>query len=491
MNYFSIINKFIFDWGLFLALIGFIISTCAAIHALMNKKDVRTAIGWVAFILFSPFFGALIYFIFGINRIRRKNIRQIRKKIKNENLKQNNYNFTEQVKALIKDNMQLSAMKKAGNAVARFSMTSLNKIEILSSGDIAYASMLSAIRKAEKTIILESYIFDNTGIGQQFVIALSEAQQRGVEVRILIDAVGARYSFPSVYKTLSKTKIKTALFNGNLLVGIRLPYANLRTHRKILIVDGITAFTGGMNISNNFYSPSIGDNSYGDVHFKVEGPAVADLFKIALEDWYFTTEENLEGPQWETPLQDNIENNKSLIRVVPSGPDDDFETNLKILLAAFSVAQHHILITTPYFLPDRELIASLLTAARRGVLIDIIVPKNNNVKLIHRAMFAQFSQLLEKNCRIWLHEGNFDHSKLITIDNCWSYVGSSNLDPRSFRLNFEADLEIIDKNIAKEITKLILARKQQSVRITNKMLKKQPFYVRIINKIIWLGSPFL
>ncbi|WP_370931450.1 cardiolipin synthase [Bartonella sp. DGB1] len=490
MNLLTICSEFIYDhYGIIIALLSFSLSLVASIHALMNKNDVSSAVGWVVFILFSPLLGAIIYFIFGINRIRRKNIKQLRIRMKQETTKQENDRICNFIKE--QKNNSLISLNKLGDSVSRFSMTYGNEIELLVSGDLTYRVMLEYIEKAEKSIILESYIFDRTGIGKTFVETLKRAVDRGVEVRVLIDAVGARYSFPSVYRSLVNNNIPVATFNGNLIAGLRLPYANLRTHRKILIIDGEVAFTGGMNISNNYFTEYKKEGCFQDVHFKVKGPAVRDLFKLALEDWYFTTKENLNTERWSIKKADNLSSENSLVRVVASGPDDDFSTNLKIIIGALSVAQKYIYISTPYFLPDNCFIVSLLTAARRGVMIDIVVPYNNNVKLIFKAMFAQFNQLLTQNCRIWLSQGQFDHSKLFTMDGVWSYVGSSNLDPRSFRLNFEVDMEIVDKSIANKIEKIINNRKQHAIRVTNKMLRNQPFYRRLINKVIWLGSAYL
>src|SRR5690606_27232394 len=263
-----------------------------------------------------------------------------------------------------------------------------------------------------------------------------DAVRRGIEVRVLVDAVGARYSIPSIVKLLKGKGVPTTVFNGNIIIGLRLPYANLRTHRKIIIVDGKVAFTGGMNIRAGFSRAFAGDAVAVDTHFKLEGPAIADLFHIASEDWRFATGELLTGDAWSIAPPDEPPGTGTLLRVVGSGPDKNVETNHRMMMGAFSIAEQHILISTPYLLPDRELISALVTAARRGVSVDIVVPGINNLKLVDRAMRAQFDQLLKGGCRIWRASGVFNHSKLMTIDGAWSYVGSSNLDPRSLRLNF-------------------------------------------------------
>lgn len=180
---------------------------------------------------------------------------------------------------------QFGAMKILGDTVSLYDFTSGNNIRMLETGDEAYAEMLEAIRKAERSIMLETYIFDRDAIGEQFADALGEAVKRGVEVRVLVDAVGARYSIPSIVNLLKEKDISVDVFNGNIIMGLRLPYANLRTHRKILIVDGKLAFTGGMNIRAGFVKAIAGDAVAFDTHFRVEGPAIADRSMEFLPAW--------------------------------------------------------------------------------------------------------------------------------------------------------------------------------------------------------------
>lgn len=162
-----------------------------------------------------------------------------------------------------------------------------------------------------------------------------------------------------------------------------------------------------------------------------------------------------------------------------------------MLMGAFSVARQSIRIMSPYFLPDRELISALVTAARRGVEVDIVVPAVNNLVLVDRAMTAQFDQILKNYCRIWRSTGNFSHSKLLTIDGTWAYVGSSNLDPRSLRLNFEVDLEVLNEGFAAEIDEHIEETLKTAAPVTLEGLQARPFAVRLIEKVLWLGSPYL
>ncbi|MDX3928199.1 MAG: phosphatidylserine/phosphatidylglycerophosphate/cardiolipin synthase family protein [Shinella sp.] len=478
-------------WPHILVVLSLALGTPAAIHATMTKEEVRSAIGWVGVIVLSPIVGAVIYAVVGINRIRRTTLNLQRDGIMAaQRWTLAGYDVKDEA---VRERFggAFAAMKHLGDAVSRCGLTSGNSIELLKTGDEAYGAMLAAIRKAECCILLETYIFDRDPIGKRFVDALADAVRRGVDVRVLIDAVGARYSIPSVVGTLREAGVPVEVFNGNIIMGLRLPYANLRTHRKILLIDGRLAFTGGLNIRAGFSAECSGETCARDTHFRVSGPIVGDLFHIAYEDWRFSGGEPLSGETWKIQRPQSVPGSGLLARVIPSGPDRSLETNHRMLMGAFSIAKHRIRIISPYFLPDRELISALATAARRGVEIDIVVPSANNLRLVDQAMTAQFDQLLKHGCRIWRAGGPFNHSKLMTIDGAWSYIGSSNLDPRSLRLNFEVDIEILDEGFAAVIDERIAIALESAEPVDLAKLRARPFAQRLIERITWLGSPYL
>lgn len=478
-------------WPQILFVLSIVLGVPAAIHATMTKEEVRAAIGWVGVIILSPVIGAVIYAVAGINRIRRSSISSQRAFL--HEIGQDHFmRFDASAENILAHfEKRFVAMKTLGDRVSRCRLTTGNDIAMLQSGDEAYQAMLDAIGGAKRSILVETYIFDRDKIGLRLANALIAAVKRGVKVRVLIDSVGARYSIPSIVGYLAKHGVKVDVFNGNIIIGLRLPYANLRTHRKIMIVDGNVAFTGGMNIRAGFSAEIVGEDNARDTHFRLTGPIVTDLFHIASEDWRFTTKEVLSGEPWLIATPEKHAGEPVFIRAVPSGPDRSVEANHRMLMGAFSIAQTRIRIMSPYFLPDRELISALVTAARRGVEVDIVVPAINNLKLVDRAMTAQFDQILKGHCRIWRASGNFNHSKLLAIDGLWAYVGSSNLDPRSLRLNFEVDLEVMDAQFASEVEGLIEMAMASAKPVLLQSLRARSFWVRLLDRIIWLGSPYL
>jgi len=292
---------------------------------------------------------------------------------------------------------------------------------------------------------------------------------------------------PSILGYLAEGGVTVAAFNGKVVAGLRLPYANLRTHRKILVADGAVAFLGGMNIRAAFE----GDEAARDTHFRLTGPAVADIFAVAAEDWHFETGEILNGEVWSVAPFSADPGTPSFVRTVVSGPDANLETNHKMMMGAFSVAEKSIRIMSPYFLPDNILLGALATAARRGVAVDIVIPARNNLAIVSHAMAAQFDQILKDGSRIFRAQGQFDHSKLMTVDGQWVFVGSSNLDSRSLRLNFEIDLEVFDPDFAATIDARIDAALDGAEPVTLEELSRRPFVFRLFDRVLWLGSPYL
>lgn len=474
-------------WAETLAVLSVVFGTVAATHAAMTKREVRSALGWVGIIILSPLVGAMIYAVAGINRIRRASLISRRALELDEIWRSLSLYAISRESVATQFGDRFGQMKLLGDKVTRHPLSSGNRIAMLSTGEETFDAMCQAIEAARHSVILETYIFDRDPVGLRVADCLIAAHRRGVVVRVIVDAVGARYSVPSIIGYLEEGGVPTATFNGQVIMGLRLPYANLRTHRKIMVVDGAVAFVGGMNIRAAFTGP----DAARDTHFRVSGPVVADILAVAAEDWHFEKGEVLLGPEWRVRPEEGLPGTGTAIRAVVSGPDAHIETNHRMLLGAFSVAERSIRIVSPYFLPDTTFIAALNTAARRGVQVDVIVPSQNNLAIVARAMMGQFDQILREGCRVHLSGGKFDHSKLMVIDRQWCFIGSSNLDSRSLRLNFEIDLEIYDRVLAEQIEDRIDQRLTAAHQLTLAHLKARSLPNRMLDRLFWLGSPYL
>jgi len=307
--------------------------------------------------------------------------------------------------------------------------------------------MLDAIGQAQRRVLLCSYIFDNDATGKAFVAALEAAVRHGVEVRVLVDAIGELYSWPRISRALKAAGIPHRRF----LPPRWFPpfgYVNLRTHRKLLIVDGTTGFCGGMNIGDRHATTESGDREADDIHFRLVGPVVDDLEWLFLDDWRFASGEVLE------PLPVGAVEGDVLCRLVSGGPNEDLDRLLFINHGAIDSTHESILIMTPYFLPERDLIVALQTAALRGVEVKIVVPHRSNLPYVDWAMQHWLPQLLAQGVRVF-RRPLFSHAKLLVVDSRYALIGSANLDPRSLRLNFGVGVEIFDTTVAEALEMVI------------------------------------
>jgi cardiolipin synthase len=445
-------------------------------HVLLTKRDIGSSIGWIGIGWLSPIFGGVLYLVFGVNRVTRR-AQRLRP----------SHPATRRRRAVPAESTDehLLPLERAALKITRRPEEHGSRIEILHQGDEAYPRMLAAIRGAEVSVALSSYIFRADKIGCEFVEALLEAQGRGVAVRVLLDGIGSGYFYAPAYARLRRASVPAAQFMHSPLPW-RMPFINLRTHKKILCVDGKLAFTGGLNIGDENVLAEDPRIKVRDTHFSVEGPVVAQLADAFAEDWLFATGETLEGDAWFPPLRPagNVS-----ARVVTSGPDEDLEKIEFLTLQAVACANMTIGIMTPYFLPDERMITALALAAMRGVVVDIIVPARSNHPIMDWALRAQIGPLLEAGCRIWRNPPPFEHSKLMTIDGAWSLVGSANWDMRSFRLNFELNMALSSTAMAASLDALMSTKRCD--RVTEADLDRRMLPVRLRDAGARLLLPYL
>ncbi len=475
-------------WHIALAGLVFLLSLAASVHAVIYKRDSRSAIAWAGFIWLVPLAGAALYFILGINRIRRQAVllrRHLERYRAHE--KQPDCPPEELHRHLPGHTGHLTMLARVVGGVVQRPLLPGNRIEPLINGDEAFPAMLEAIGQARGTVSLCTYIFDRDEVGLAFARALGDATRRGVEVRVLIDATGMRYSWPSILRTLRREGVKYARFLPSFALW-HLMSLNLRTHRKFLVADGRVGFTGGMNIRVGHCVQRRPRSPVQDIHFRVRGPVVTQLQEVFADDWLFTTGESLRGEAW-FPKPEAA--GQVLARGVPDGPDEDFEKLRWTLLGALTIARYSVQIVTPYFLPDPPVVSALNLAAMRGVQVDVILPARSNLAFVDWASRATWWQVLEHGCRIWLSPPPFDHSKLMLVDGCWALLGSANWDPRSLRLNFEFNLECYDLELARRLHDVVEAKRGAAHPVTLQEMDERPLPARLRDGVARLLTPYL
>ncbi|MFC4346446.1 phospholipase D-like domain-containing protein [Kordiimonas lipolytica] len=467
----------------------FLAQILASVHILRTKDDVRSAITWIGLVWIAPMLGLLSYFLFGISRIRRR-ARRVRER---QGMAPRSADTHDPEGPCLTEGVpeapnRWQAHARLGGRVTNLPLTMGNSIEALAGGREAYDAMIQAIDAAERTVALTTYIFQADQAGRRFVAALARAHERGVQVRVLVDAVGNLYGLKPVSNLLRRRGVPVAVFNPARL-SWRLAFFNLRTHRKLLIVDGNTGFAGGMNIRKHHLERSDGSPRVRDTHFRLKGPIVSQMMEAFADDWAFSTKEDLDDDVWMPPAEP--QHPGVTARAIPDGPDEYYHKTAMIMESALGGARKRVQLVTPYFLPEPALISALKQAALRGVQVDILVPSQNNLPFFALSSLSGARQLVQIGCNLHLSDPPFDHTKLMIVDDDWVLFGSSNWDARSLKLNFEFNVECYDTALAMTMTKWVRKRMAGATLMTAEDFKNRSTFKRAMGRVLWLLSPYL
>jgi len=460
------------------------------VHVLLRKRDVRAATAWIGVAWLSPGFGAALYYVFGINRVMRRTSRMnpgVTPRKALVTAKPATADTTPAAPEISSLPENIATIARVSALASRHMLAPGNALTVLRAGDEAYPAMLEAIGEAKQSVAIASYIFHADKIGLVFVEALKKAQDRGAEIRVLIDGVGAGYLRSPIAERLAAAGISTVQFM-HYWQPWRMPFVNMRNHKKLLIVDGALGFTGGLNIADQNVLADNPPDPVNDMHFRFEGPIVTQLMVTFAEDWNFMTGEELDGDRWwpDIPTAGAIP-----ARGISSGPDEDIGVLSSVMATAVSEAKRRLRIVTPYFLPDQTLTACLVIAALRGAEVDIVVPERSDHAEFQWAMHAHLALLAAPGITIYYSRPPFDHSKLMTVDGAWSLVGSANWDVRSLRLNFEFNVECYGPRATTEIDRLIDDKIATARKILPVEFAARPLAVKLRDSAARLLLPYL
>lgn len=463
-------------------------TACVTIaHVLLHKKDSRAAFGWIATIFMLPLPGIILYWLFGIARVDSRATYLMEKAAKKVlgGLKDLHSGFLVNDPQGSIDNStlppQIAKLSMPGQKVSDRCVVGGNVIYPLHNGEQAYPRMLEAISAARYHVYLSTYILRNDAIGKMFIEALNNAAEKGCVIKLLLDGIGSFLPLRG-WKSRLHPCINLAYFLSPHIFPPQLSL-NLRTHRKILVCDSTVAFTGGMNISQHHMMTNKHSHRVQDIHFYCTGPIIRELETAFLLDWSFVT-----GEAAQLPFRPIKKQGSTLCRMILDGPGSSHETIHDLFCGMLSSAQKNIRIMNPYFLPTAQLSEALISAVLRGTSVAVIIPKNSNHRLVQWAMTHQLPQLVEKGVNIFLQPLPFAHTKLLLIDDEYTLMGSSNLDPRSLNLNFEIVIENFDSELTQQLITFFDTIKSKSSRLTKHTL---PISVRLRNAASWLFSPYL
>ncbi len=360
-----------------------------------------------------------------------------------------------------------------------------NKVTVLIDGPVTYDAMLKAIQDAKDHINLETYIFEDDEVGRRFADLLLQKQSEGVQVNLIYDSLGCLHTPAAFFRRLQDGGIKTLEFNpvnpGKARTNWLLTH---RDHRKILIVDGSVAFTGGVNISRVYSSSSLSagehektiEGAWRDTHAQIEGPAVAEFQKLFLDTWAREKGPELSGKNYFPPLK---REGNDLVQVVGSTPGQQNRITYIMYVSAFIYAENFIHLTNSYFVPDKQTIKSLANAARRGVDVKIILPGVSDEGTVFYAGRSHFKHLLKSGVKLYERRAAMLHAKTAVIDGVWSTVGSTNMDLWSFLRNDEVNAIILGRDFADEMEAMFERDLENSHQIHLEQWKKRPLSERL------------
>jgi len=464
-----------------------------SIRVIMRRRPVGVSLAWLTVIFSVPLAGAIFYFFIGESRIGEKYLARaarIHDLYRNWQITLKKRASREKPPAgpIAMRSIQLHAEKLAGFPTMRG-----NKVQLMDHFETVFTSIIEDVERAKSTCHLEFYIWTVGGRADEVAEALIRAVKRGVICRVLVDAVGS--------KDFVRSELARQLKDSGIHVVASLPVgplrmlvtrADLRNHRKIIVIDGEIAYTGSQNLVDpRFFKQDEGVGQWIDAMIRMEGPSVEALAGTFIEDWELNTGEGLKALEETSDIHSIPEKGTTPVQVVPSGPAIRPEVIHQLLLTTIYSAQKKLVLTTPYFVPDESLITALISAAHRQVDVIIVVPAEVDSRLVHYASRSLFDNLMSAGVTIAAFKGGLLHTKSITVDNEICVFGTVNLDMRSLWLNFEVSLFIYDLELTKQVREMQMKYIHNASILNLTEWRKRSVFQRFTENAAQLVGPLL
>ncbi len=455
-----------------------------------EKRDPVKSLAWITVIALIPVAGILTYVLFG--RYWRKRKMFSRKGILDEGYIESV--SRSQLRTLSDPALEATPEIQNNRDTIRLMLNNSksllaihNRVGILQNGKETFASLFEALRSARSSIHMEYYIFENDRIGRRVADILMEKARQGVEVRLIYDGVGTLWTEGSIFRRMRRAGVKVECF-----MPVAFPWltsrVNYRNHRKIAVIDGRVAYTGGINIAER-YLKGTKLGKWRDIHLKIEGDAVNLLQAVFITDWYFVR--RTEYLDTEKYFHDTDIKDVCPIQIAASGPDSDWATIMQAFFSAITKARQRIWISTPYFTPTAPLLTAMKVAALSGIDVRLLLPAKSDTKTAYWASRSYVLELLEAGIKVYFYQGGFNHSKLVIIDGEFCSVGTANMDIRSFEDNFEVSALIYDSKLAAELEASYKADLKQSRLVTLAQWELRSRWNATLESLARLLSPLL
>ena len=483
------------DWlaghpGTILGVLGYLLTIAFVPVVLIRKRHPASAIAWCMSIILLPYLGTLLFLMIGIPRVsrplRKKQFhrsRFIRQWIQSTADKSHHPHPPREAEP----SREWAGMDRLAGVVGAVKMSTGNRTHVYHEGAQAFEDKLQAIRDAEHHVHAQYYILRADHTGKAFVDLLCDKARQGVEVRLLVDAVGSLQAHAMI-RQLRNAGGKAELFLP-IMAWRRRFVINLRNHRKILICDGCVGFTGGLNIGDEYLGRTKRFGFWRDTQLRITGPAVLALQRVFAEDWDFSCGEFLSGAKY-FPEPDTGGRDK--LQIIWSGPDADHNAIHAVYFAAITRARKRLWIATPYLVPDQAILSGLRSAALHGVDVRIITQSSPPDHWVaHFAARYYWGELLDSGVRIFQYEKGMIHAKVVIADSAWASVGSANMDIRSLRLSFEANCLIYSKSLVHNLENQFEQDLNDSKEVLQAEIRTRPLRFQLAENVCRLMSPIL
>lgn len=446
---------------------------------ILQKRSPVATLAWILALAALPIVGFVIYFVIGPRRLWRKRMRHAKSRTIVRDLA---------VATASGNTLEVPWRSQLATLALRTSGASLapaKEVLVLNGGKECFDAIVEAIAKAREHVHVLYYIFETDKTGTRIRDALVKRAKEGVKVRLLVDAVGTSLS-GSFLQPLLDAGVEFGVFNP--VIGGRLrPRINFRNHRKIVICDGEVGFLGGINVGDEYDESVTNKEAYRDTHLRIIGSAVRELQFTFLEDWNYSTGKIVRTKHL---FPDPTGPEPQVVQIIPSGPDLDWEPTQNAFFTAITSADESILLTTPYFVPDEAIGVALMTAALRGVRVEIIVPEKSDSRIVSAAARSYYDKLLAAGAEIFEYP-KMIHAKTLVIDGKAAFVGSANMDNRSFRLNFEVSAVVYCEVAIAKLQTMFDDDRKRCRHITSRARNKLPLLSRLGEASARLLSPLL
>jgi len=464
-------------WSLYVVIVG--------VWILLQRRAPVATLSWLLSMAVLPVAGIGIYYFLGPRRLKRQRLRRLRSR-RRSRVRASIARLKEKVPQAPE---RLHQVVKLVTASTNFPVSTADKVELLVGGAATFDSIMDAVREAKDHIHLEYYIFEPDETGLRLIALLCQKAREGVTVRLLVDALGSKKLSRKYYAALEAAGGEFALFHPTKFGRRVRPVINFRTHRKIVVIDGVIGYTGGVNITDEEDKRILHD-AYHDVHVRLEGPVVNWLQTVFLEDWSYALDYNRKNePADFNALLPDLPDGNQVVQIMASGPDSNMEAIHRVHVSAIHAAHKRLWLTTPYFVPTEAAMLALTNAALRGVDVCLLVPEKSDSRIVTAAARSYFDELITCGVKVFEYHQSMLHSKTMVVDDMVGIIGTANFDNRSFRLNYEVCAVVYGEEFAAKLEQQFVEDLQHARRVG--YARPQSFWQRLGDSAARLMSPLL